>query len=296
MTSGWPPASVARRGKAWLAVVDSWQQRRAWSAVPVAVLLRSRFHQGVQWAVLVSYYGFLSLLPALLVLVTGLGYLLSGNPSMQQAILNTAVANFPVLGQQLRSDVTSLTGSLPIVVFGVVWALYASGAVLRTAHDALDVIAGTPTPARAGYLLTNARLAVVGAVGLLATVLAAAAGGLTSGARSLPGGVRVASLTISVLMGMLVLAVAFRFLASDRPPWRSVLPGAVAGTIGWAVLHAVGGIYLNRVVGPASLTYGAMAIVVGLLAWLYLQARVFLLAAELNVVLAARLWPRSFRQ
>jgi uncharacterized BrkB/YihY/UPF0761 family membrane protein len=39
--------------------------------------------------------------------------------------------------------------------------------------------------------------------------------------------------------------------------------------------------------------YGFFAIVIGLLAWIYLGAQVMLLSAELNVVLARRLWPRS---
>ena len=107
------------------------------------------------------------------------------------------------------------------------------------------------------------------------------------------GPVRLASVGVSVLLGAIVLLTAFRFLTSGRPPWRDVAPGALAGAVGWSVLHAVGGLYVDRVVRDASLTYGAFAIVIGLRAWMYLQARLFLLAAELNVVLAQRLWPRS---
>lgn len=71
------------------------------------------------------------------------------------------------------------------------------------------------------------------------------------------------------------------------------MPGAVAGALGWTGLHAVGGLYIDHVVREASLTYGAFAVVIGLLSWLYLQTRLLLLAAELNTVLADRLWPRS---
>jgi membrane protein len=39
--------------------------------------------------------------------------------------------------------------------------------------------------------------------------------------------------------------------------------------------------------------YGTFAVVLGLLAWLYLQAELTLYAVEANVVRAYRLWPRS---
>lgn len=104
--------------------IDSWQQRRAGSAVPVAVLVRFRDQDGARWSVLLAHYGFLSLLPALLLLVTGLGYLLSGRPAFQQQVLDTAVAGVPVLGHQLRADVTSLTGSPAAIAAGVLGAVY----------------------------------------------------------------------------------------------------------------------------------------------------------------------------
>lgn len=60
--------------------LDAWQQRRTSSAVPVAVLVRCRHRDGARWSALLAHYGFLSLL----LLVTGLGYLLSGSPAFQQ--------------------------------------------------------------------------------------------------------------------------------------------------------------------------------------------------------------------
>jgi hypothetical protein len=43
----------------------------------------------------------------------------------------------------------------------------------------------------------------------------------------------------------------------------------------------------------AAATYGFFAVVIGLLTWIYLGAQVTLLGAEVNVVLARRLWPRA---
>lgn len=288
-------SAVRRQRHAAATALDSWQQRHTWSAIPVAVLARYDRDGGSRWAALLAYYGFLSLLPALLLLITGLGFLLAGNPALQQQVLSSALANVPVLGQQLRADVTSLNGSLTAVVIGVIGAAYGGGGVLRAAHDALDDIAAVPKAARSGRLLTNGRVLVVGAVMLVATLLTAVLAGAAASAQSAPVAGRLLSAVLTLLTGFAVLLMAFRMLPSRRPAWREVVPGGLAGAIGWTALHMMGGLFLGRVVGQASLTYGALAVVIGLLAWLYLQAQLFLLAAELNRVLAERSWPQSLR-
>ncbi len=299
MRPRWTPSSswdaVWNRVVVGVAAVDAWQQRRWWSALPVAVVVKFQADRGGQWSALLAHYAFLSLLPVLLVLVTALGYLLAGSTSWQQQILDAALADVPVLGQQLEQDVTSLRGSLLAVLTGLVVALYGSGGVLRNGHQALDDINGTPAPQRSGYLPTHGRVVIVGVLLLVVTLLAALATSITSGAHALPGVAMVASLVTSAALGLVVLLSAFRVLASERHSWRAIAPGAVVGALAWTGLHALGGIYVDRVVHDASLTYGTFAIVIGLIAWMYLQAQVFLYAAELNSVLEGQLWPRSFR-
>lgn len=273
--------------------LDTWQQPRAWASVPVAVVAKYRDDHGGRWATLLAHYGFLSLFPFLLVLVTVLGATLSGNPAWQARILDTALADVPVLGEQLRADVTSLGGSTAATIVGVVLATYGGGAVLRTAHAAMDVVWAAPAQSVGAYLHSHLRVAAVGMMLLVATLVAAVAGSLTTSAGSLPGEARAISLGVSALLSAAVFLVAFHSLTSARPTWREVMPGAVAGALGWTGLHAVGGLYIDHVVREASLTYGAFAVVIGLLSWLYLQTRLLLLAAELNTVLAGRLWPRS---
>jgi membrane protein len=73
------------------------------------------------------------------------------------------------------------------------------------------------------------------------------------------------------------------------------LPGAALAGVAWVFLQLVGAYLVDRYVKGVCQTYGTFAVVIGLLWWLYLQARITLYAAELNVVLAERLWPRSLR-
>ena len=71
------------------------------------------------------------------------------------------------------------------------------------------------------------------------------------------------------------------------------MAGILLAAVGWEILQSLGGLYVQHVVKGANQTYGTFATVIGLLAWLYLGARVVVYAAEINVVLTRRLWPRS---
>jgi hypothetical protein len=87
--------------------------------------------------------------------------------------------------------------------------------------------------------------------------------------------------------------VAFRFLVPSVVETSELWPGVVLAAVGWLILQTVGGIYVNHVVRNAGQTYGTFATVIGLMAWLYLGARIVIFSAEINVVLTRRLWPRS---
>jgi hypothetical protein len=82
-------------------------------------------------------------------------------------------------------------------------------------------------------------------------------------------------------------------LTSHSAPWREALPGALVAAVAWEVLQTLGGYIVDRQLRHASSTYGVFAIVIGLLSWIYLAATVTLLSAEINVVRARGLWPRS---
>jgi uncharacterized BrkB/YihY/UPF0761 family membrane protein len=67
----------------------------------------------------------------------------------------------------------------------------------------------------------------------------------------------------------------------------------VIGGVVWEALQIGGGLYVHHVIQHATNTYGVFATVLGLLAWLHLGAYATLYAAEINVVVLRRLWPRN---
>ena len=82
---------------------DGWQQRHRVPAFLVALLLRYREDQGRDYAAALSYYGFISLFPLLLALVTVLGIVLRNNTALQDRILDTVYSRIPVVGARFAT-------------------------------------------------------------------------------------------------------------------------------------------------------------------------------------------------
>jgi inner membrane protein YhjD len=275
-----------------IGAVDRFQQRHPLLGFPLAVRQKFADDQGGFLAASVTYYAFFSIFPLLLVLVTLLGYALQGNPDLQRRVLDSALADFPVIGPQLQTNVHSLTGSVPALAIGIGVALWAGTGVALALENAQDHIWGVPIRRRANPLLARLRalvwIAAIGAVTLAGTLL-----GSASAIASYGPAVRLAGVAISLAINIAAFVAIFRVLTSHSPSWRDVLPGALVAGVAWEILQLVGGYIVDRQLRHASSTYGVFAIVIGLLSWLYLAANVTLLSAELNVVRARTLWPRS---
>jgi membrane protein len=85
---------------------------------------------------------------------------------------------------------------------------------------------------------------------------------------------------IGLVLAMLVLALIYRFARPGATKWRSVLPGASAATVLWWALTLLFGVYVRRM--QFGLVYGALAAVIGLMAWMELSAMIVFLGAAWN--------------
>ena len=93
--------------------VDEAHQRHPWLAFPYAVIKKFGDDQAGNLAALVSYYAFFSLFPLMLVLVTVLGIVLQRNTELGEAIQDSALANFPVIGEEISRNVRALDATGP---------------------------------------------------------------------------------------------------------------------------------------------------------------------------------------
>jgi membrane protein len=97
---------------------------------------------------------------------------------------------------------------------------------------------------------------------------------------------------VSLVLNVLVFWLGFRLAVQREIKARDMLLGAVLSAIVWQILQLLG-TYLVAHTLKSESVYGVFGVVLGLLAWLYLQAQFTLYAVEANVVSVRRLWPRS---
>jgi membrane protein len=269
---------------------DRRQQRHRWLAIPIAVLKKFSDDHAGNLAALIAYYAFFSLFPLLLVFVTVLGYVLQGHPHTQQSIANSVLGQFPVIGDQITHH--GLHGRAVSLIIGILASLWAGLGVTQAAQNAFDQVWAVPMKHRGDFFSKRLRgFALVLSLGLLfvisSTVSGLVIGGLGGAAT------RVGGIVLSLALNLGMFAAAFRLLTAASIPTRCLWIGVVVGALLWEVLQLAGGFYVNHVIRHATSTYGLFATVIGLLAWLHLGAQATLYAAEINVVLARRLWPRS---
>jgi YihY family inner membrane protein len=285
---------VVKRIERLLRAIDRFQQRHTVLGFPFGVVKKYGDDQGGKKAALLAHYGFLSLFPLLLVFITVVGYALANNQELKQGVIDTLARQFPVLGPQVEDSISTIKGSGLALGIGLLGILWGGLGIVQSFQDAMNDIWNIPRRHRPNFWWRLARglaalLLVAGEV-VAATVLAQL--GIAG-----PGALgRVDLLAGSFLLNLLLLVAMFQLLTGTRLRWRWLLPGAAVGALGWSVLQTVGVQLLNHQLERANLLYGVFAVVLVLLGWLYLSSQLVLYAAEINVVLARRLWPRSLLQ
>ena len=276
-----------------LQALDRLQQGHPRLSFPAAVIKKFGDDGAGQLAALIAYYGFVSLFPLLLVLVTVLGFVLEGDPKTQASVLHSTLGQFPIIGDQLQRNIHSLKGSAGALAIGVVGLLLGGLGIVGATQNAFQQVWHIPRRSRPNFLAWRLRgislLAVLGVLLVVSTVTAGYVTAQTAGAVSVLGGILLA-----LVFNLLLFFAAFRFLSPEEIPTRDLIPGVIFATVLWQILQHIGGYYVAHVVRHAQETSGLFAFVLGLLAWLYLGGQVTLIAAEINVVRARRLWPRSF--
>jgi membrane protein len=274
-----------------LHALDRRQQRSPRLSFLAAVIKKFGDDQAGQLAALIAYYGFVSLFPLLLVLVTVLGFVLQGDPTEQHRIVDGALGQFPIIRDQLKLE--SLTGSSVGLAIGVVGSLLAGMGITGATQNAFNRIWSVPFKHRPNFLHSRLRgLGMLAMLGTMSIVSTTAAGFVGTSSHSAPA--VVAGVVLAFVLNLALFMTAFKLLTAVEVSWRQLLPGVIVAAIFWQLLQHLGGFYVDHELKRTGPLYGIFALVLGLLAWLYLGAQLTIFAAEINVVHVRRLWPRSF--
>lgn len=275
---------------------DRWQRKRPAISFPLSVIYKFFDDQGVYLAVIITYYAFLSIVPLLLLATSILGFLLFDDPSLRARVINSAVANFPVVGDQLGRP-EGLRGSVRAVVFGGAFALYGSMGLGTAVQNALHTAWAIPRNSRPDPIrlrLHSLGLLAAGGLSFVVLLAVSTAAQVAGSQYAWLGGATsyvVHAVTFVVMTGVLTLLL--REGGGRRQSFRATLPGAVFIAFGWLAVQLVSTTLVRRGLQQASSMNQTFGLILGLLAVAYLLALILVLGIEINVVRHHRLWPRA---
>jgi uncharacterized BrkB/YihY/UPF0761 family membrane protein len=273
-----------------MGAVDGWQRRTRWAGVPYAVVKKFGDDNANLVVVALAWYGFTAIFPLLLVVVTIFGYI--GAASIGTGIVHT-LQEFPVVGSNFKvTGGSNLHGSVLGLVIGLIGLVYGAQGVTQTAQAAMATVWHVPQVERTGFLprlgRSMAGLITIGAAFVINAFVTTYATGGTHNYL-----IRVPVLAALLLINTGLYFATFTLLTPKVIGPRGHLPGAIAGAIAFTALITVGTGLVTHQLKHADATYGAFGTVIGIVAFLLLLAKLSMYAAELNPVLARRLYPRA---
>jgi YihY family inner membrane protein len=284
--------NFAERG---LRRVDRWQQGCRPAAFVFGVMKKYGDDNAGQLAASLTHSGFVTFFPLLLVLATVLGLVAAIDPGLRHSVDSAVAAQFPLIGNQLTGNVGELKRSSLIgLIFGLLVVTWGTSGLAQSAMFAMAQVWNVPGPQRPGYLqrLGRAGLFLLGLlIGVVATTGLASLSAFGHHNPVIIGGADALAVVVNVGM----YAFAFRVLTPKGIPSRNLMPGAIVAGILWTALQAGGALVIKHYLHSESV-YHIFAIVLALIAWIYLLVEITLYSAEINVVAARRLYPRSMLQ
>lgn len=278
-----------------MSIGEQVKQNRA-----VAFVLEVTKHYGEDsgpyLAASITYYGFLSLFPMLLLGLSVLGFALAGDQFAQKEWADRLAGSIPglepLIGRNLERMIEARAATGILGIAGLAWT--SMGAVQASSH-ALGRIFRRGVENR-GFVWNKARAladtAILGVTALIGLALATGAGGMRAGG---PAGyvLKVAAVLVAVGLDFVLFIAAYRLLTRGwGPTFEKLWKGALLAAVGWTALKFFGSWYAVRAAQNASAVYGTFATVVGVLLLLYLASQLFLYGAEVNAVLIDRKKPK----
>jgi membrane protein len=265
--------------KALWARIRRTQLWRAWQ--------RYNSQRGGRLAAATTFFGFLSLFPLIVLAAAVVGSLLGADAIV--ALKDSLRQNLPGIGNNIDIDglighagTIGLISGVSLLFTGLGW-IDAMRASIRLMHE-LDDDPGNAVQQKAADF---GALVGLGLIGLIATCASSVLTGLSErivDAIDLDGtwlaswGLQL----IGIIVGIGAGALLFGYLLTALPrivlPLKVALIGALAGGIVFYLAQRLGNVYVDHVIG-ANAAYGALALPLALLVWIYLVTRVIMLIA-----------------
>lgn len=276
--------------------VDRFQRRHPVLGMPLAVIYKFFDDQGNLLAAMITFYAFVAIFPLLLLASSIFGFILQGNPELQDAVLTSALARFPIIGDQLGRP-EGLQGSVVAVVVGALAATYGALGLGQAIQNVMNTAWAVPRNSRPNPFLMRLKSLVLllgAGLGVLGLSVFSALGSSTEvfGPR-VDGLIQLLIALGTVIAVAFVLTVLFRLAAARQHRVVRAVPGALVTAVGWQGLQLGGAAYARHVLVETDSINQTFGLVLGLIGLIFIAAIIAVLGIEVNVVLARRLWPRA---
>ena len=172
-------------------------------------------------------------------------------------------------------------------------SLWGARGVATSVQTAMNTVWAVPFARRPGFLPSVGRsfglLTMIG----LAVIVTGLLSGIGSAANALGWTLRITAFVASTVLSAVIFLLAFRLATARDITVRDMIRSAIASAVVWQLLLTSGTLLITHQVRHAQELYGALGVVLGLLAWLHLQAQLMLYAVEADVVRARKLGPAA---
>jgi membrane protein len=281
--------------------IDRAQRKFPVLGLPLAVFYKYFDDQGNYLAAVLTFYAFLAIFPLMLLASSILGFVLQGYPELEKAALDSALAQFPIIGTEL-GDPEGLQGSVGAIVFGALGALYGALGLGLSLQNVQATAWAVPRNSRPHPVLTR----------VISLFLLVTAGGIILGVSVLAALVTETQLvgelsshtwfrwlvrlvTVAILGTVMTILLRMAAAKAIEHEFARAAPGGFTIAVLFQILQDVGTAYVRHVLDVThnnglTTTFG---LVLGLMLFLYVGAIIGVLGIEVNVVLAEGLWPRA---
>jgi membrane protein len=234
----------------------------------------------------------MSVFPLLAVLTTVLGFVLQDNPDLQKSIVDSALSKIPIVGEQIRKNPKGISGSIVILVLGILTSLWAGTKAFVATQTAMNEIWEVPLQQRPN--LFNTRLKALQGIGIVG-VAQIGSGVLTGiiGVSGVSWPLRILLAGAALIVNTLMLIATYRALTARRLRLQQLFPGAALAGFFFLALQVLTNTIVARSVKQAAPVYGNLSVVIALFAWLSLHATAALVGVEVNAALDRRRHPQE---
>ncbi|NDC22367.1 YihY/virulence factor BrkB family protein [bacterium] len=274
--------------------IDTYQRNHKIAGFSYGVYKKYSEDEVGKKVALLTYYGFLSLFPLLLLIATAVSIFTADDPQAQATATNTIARYIPAIGDQLYSHIHSINKNGFALIVALLFTLYGARGAIENFRESAKSIWHEPkkNDPFAKNILRSLIILFVGTIGLVIASI------ITGNVADAGNGLLFK--VLSVLVNVFVLFWVFIFILKtsiDRKiSIKKIRLGALISSVGLVLLQIIGGVLLAHQLKTLDTLYSVFALPLGLMFWIYLQSQVVYIAVIVSAVNSKKLWPRAIDQ